>query len=336
MIAEDVPPLLLSVSEALTALLGARLRVTTTEAGEVCWTIGRGATFRLSQLTNNGEVPAEGSLANTVWVASYVPETLAAQLRQRGYCYADAAGNAWIEDAAANLLVLVQGRARPKNPEVTVFQGGFYAHGLLLLYHLLTNPAMLTYSEAALAKRTNVPLPRLRNILHDLEQQGHLTPAPNRQLVDRPELLAQWTAAYNKRLRPRLNPIRYRWLPNTGEWPDAQSYQAAEVEGAWGGELAAHLLLETNQPGRITSLYYSGDRTALCARLGLARHSKGTVQILNLFVPPDYTLRSGRVCVHPLLVYADLLQDEEAQSRLLAEQLHARFLAEEPAPKEGA
>ena len=317
------------MSEALTALLGARLRVTTTQADEVSWTIGRGATFRLGQLTNNSGVPAEASAGNTVWVASYVPEALAAQLRQRGYCYADAAGNAWIEDAEANLLVLVQGRARPKNREVTVFQGAFYAHGLLLLYHLLTNPAVLTYSEAALAKRTNVPLPRLRNILRDLEQQGHLMPAPDRQLVDRTELLAQWTAAYNQRLRPRLNPIRYRWRPDTGERPDAPGYQAAEVEGAWGGELAAHLLLETDQLGRITTLYNGSDRTALCARLGLVRHSKGTVQILNLFVPPDYTLRGGRVCVHPLFVYADLLQDEQAQSRRLAEQLYARFLAGE-------
>ena len=319
----------------MTALLGARLRVTTTEAGEVSWTIGQRATFRLGQLTKNGGVPtADASLENTVWVASYVPEALAAQLRQRGYCYADAAGNAWIEALEADLLVLVLGRPRPKR-QVSVFQGAFYAHGLRILYYLLTNPVVLEYSEAALAKHTGVPLPRVRNILQDLEEQGHLTPGPNRQLVGRPELLAQWTAAYNQRLRPRLNPIRYRWLPDSGEQPDARGYKAVEAEGAWGGALAAYLLLDTDAPARITTLYFNGDRSALCGQLGLARHSKGSVEILNLFVPPDYTLRGGQVCVHPLLVYADLLHDEDEQLLPLAGQIYARFLAgEEPSERE--
>ena len=118
-----------SVREKAVALLGTRLRTALSGDGQEQWAIGPRVTFQLCLLPDKGEAAMAASIASekdlpVIWVAECFSDAVGGQLRSRHQCYADAAGNAWLCDAAADALVLVQGQPRP--PATTAgFSGSF-------------------------------------------------------------------------------------------------------------------------------------------------------------------------------------------------------------------
>jgi hypothetical protein len=188
----------------------------------------RGATAGLRELA-----PHE------VLVAPYISEAMGTRLRAQSTCYLDRAGNAWLTEETHLTAVLVQGRAKPREVRAAgnLLLGKI---GLHLLPHLLTEPRLVRESYRPIAARVGLPVATIGRLLVSLHAQHYLTIETPRRLV---ELRHRWVAAYGETVRPKLVASQYRWLdPTLGR----HGWQQVPLPPStrWGGEPAAHLLLD--------------------------------------------------------------------------------------------
>ena len=108
-----------------------------------------------------------------------------------------------------------------------------------------------------------------------------------------------------------------------------QGWQQLELgpDMAWGGEPAAHLLLEGYLLPEYFTLYTAAPRGEIMRRLRLVPDEAGKVEVLP---PMPTTLGPERPlpqAVHPLLAYADLYLTAEPRNREVAHLLHERYLS---------
>ena len=327
--------LLTQVKTALNAVLGKRLaiQVAANEHKQPTLTVGKQAIFtaevKATTLKNSTPLLAlwpHPAAQPWVLVTTYVPDEMGRQLRQHGLCYADAAGNAWLQHPDADLFILVQGQPRPRKEATATTAGrAFRKSGLRVLVYLLTQPDLVRQPYRTIATRIDTPVATVGQVMRDLIQQGFLLDEEPRQLLRRDELIQRWVAGYGDTLRPHLPAQRYRWLDAdqaTGGWQN-QPLGAATY---WGGEPAAALLLDGFLQPEFFTLYSTATRPALMRQLRLVPDPTGSVEVrvpfddrLNFYHPTSQ-------CVPPLLVYADLLLSGDARNREVAQKLYARYL----------
>ncbi|WP_324677166.1 type IV toxin-antitoxin system AbiEi family antitoxin [Hymenobacter sp. GOD-10R] len=266
---------------------------------------------------------AEGPL---LVIYDYVSNELGKQLRARGLCYADAVGNAWVKHPATELMVVIQGCSRPKE-DPRVASANLPADHMRLLFQLIVEPSIATYSVLELAAATGITPVAVARALRGLTAQGlwldDASLAPNKLR----DLAAYWLEHYGKTLRNRLNVHRYRWRDSVAQ---ANWHRLSlPADCLWSGEAAAHQLLNKPEVPNCFTLYSRMPRLKLAHYLGLVPHKHGNVELLNTFFPvsasPLFAPNVQR-CVHPFLVYADLLENQSAHSQSLAQELHSKHL----------
>jgi len=272
----------------------------------------RGATAGLRELA-----PHE------VLVAPYISEAVGKRLRAQSTCYLDRAGNTWLTEGMHLTAVLVQGRAKPREVRAagSLLLGKM---GLRLLPYLLTEPRLVRESYRTIAARVGLPVATIGRLLVSLHAQHYLTMETPRRLVDLAELRHRWVAAYGETVRPKLVAGQYRWLdPTLGRHGWQQVSLPAGTR--WGGEPAAHLLLDGYLLPQDFILYSAATRGELMRTMRLVPDPDGIVQVL---VPPAGTQPEGPRpnCVSPLLAYADLLLSGDPRNREVAEMLAAEYL----------
>ena len=324
---KSLAELLPFVCKNLQELVGSDLPVSVTADGAALH-VGPCA-FRVKELrplartTRIAEVArAEADQLPSLVIAESIPERLGQQLRQQGQYYADAMGNVWVLAEAVGLRLLVSGlRARRLT---TVTGAAFQTQGLRLVFHLLTNSEWLLLPNLNLAKRTRVPLQATTDALLDLEEQGFLQVGNGRRLTNVAALTARWAAGYAAALRPQLPVQRYRW--QAGIDPNQAWHSLArQTRTLWSGAMAARRLLGASLEVPTVTLY-AGTSVSynLLQRVGLEPLPGGSVEVLRLFAVPG--VESRDYCVHPLLVYADLLALGDEASKHVAAQVLAHFL----------
>ena len=274
----------------------------------------------------------------TLLVYDYVSSKLGAQLRAQGQYYADAVGNAWLQHP--ELLLSVQGCPRPKAPAApelpAIVTPAGHVHLLRLLFQLLHEPQLATYSAANLTAHTRLPPAAIKSALRSLVELGWWR--PDAPLAESPLHLLpaarHWLTHYAQTLRRRLNAHRYRPRdPATrADWPR----RPLPAECLWGGEAAAHLLLGCPAPPTSLTLYSQMPRSQLVQHLGLEPYAQGNIEILNAFAPATYFAPTDPRCAPPLLVYADLLASQKPHCESLAHEVRTRYLRQllgpQPAP----
>lgn len=261
-----------------------------------------------------------------VLVAPYIPDALGRALQGMGIHYLDTAGNAYLRMPAAGGLILIRGQRQPTIGK-QVQHRAFQPAGVQLLYQLLREPALLQASYRVLAEQAQVALGSVSVLLRGLQQLELLRDEGGKRRWTNPShVLHRWVAAYGEVVRPRLHGQCYRWLDaNTAR----QGWQDLELgpDMAWGGEPAAHLLLEGYLLPEYFTLYTAAPRGEIMRRLRLVPDEAGKVEVLP---PMPMTLGPGRPlpqAVHPLLAYADLYLTAEPRNREVAHLLHERYLS---------
>ncbi|GAC1593486.1 MAG: hypothetical protein NVS3B25_15390 [Hymenobacter sp.] len=323
-----LPDLLGLVLLKLRESLRAQLPVSASADASVL-TIGTAA-FRITLVERTPAVPvsldptpAAPPALPSIAVAEYIPRLLAERLRHQGQYYADAMGNAWLEAAEQGLTLLLSGARSRKLPVVT--NQAFQLQGLRLVFYLLVDPDLVQLPNLVLARRTRLPLPAVNDALLDLTQQGFVLEEHGRHLVNRAELLARWVTGYGGVLRPHLPVQRYRWLNG---WQRKLAGGPLEPKSRlwWGGAAAARRLLGCSTwPTAITLYTHSLNDSPRWHQMGLAPHPSGPVEVVQLF--PQGRKFSADHCVHPLLVYADLVLAGDHPSARIAHQLRQRYLS---------
>jgi hypothetical protein len=263
-----------------------------------------------------------------VLVTPYLTTALARHCRESlDLQFIDTAGNAYLR--APGLYIFVQGE-RPPEP-LTGGAGrparGGTATALRAVFVLLCRPELLNAPYREIAAAAGIGLGTVGWALFDLERRGYLTAAGqrrNRRLLEPTRLLDEWATNFPIRLRPKLNPRRFR-AADPGWWELAHLPAGAR----WGGEVAAAKLAGHLKPGPVT--IYVEPAPARDALASLAQEHRlradpqGNVEILDTFwALPEQDGLPG--LVPPLLVYTDLMATLDPRNLEAARRIREQHL----------
>ncbi|GHB14225.1 type IV toxin-antitoxin system AbiEi family antitoxin [Modicisalibacter luteus] len=264
-------------------------------------------------------------------IADYLNANAARTLQRRGIQFIDTAGNAFIDQP--QLKVFIRGNRRTTATaaaqESHPVERAFQRKGLVVIYHLLTQPELTGASIRTIAQRTGVSHGTVENVFKALEVGGHLATFAkgNRKttkITEPRKLMERWVVGYGEKLASKLA-IGEFYSEATDWWGDDS---VARLDAAWGGEIAGS--------------YYSGHLKPQVATLYLPRKNlPQLMQAHRLRKPPagvepnlrimerfwiDESPESGMV--HPLLAYADLLHSGDARNAEIAGRLDERYLTD--------
>jgi hypothetical protein len=276
-------------------------------------------------ITNLAEL-ARGRQRPLLLVTTRVSAGQGRALRDAGVQFMDTAGNCYLEFPGFHLFVLGQKGAEPV--VLRPHRPSFSAAEVRLIFHYMTDPKLTDDPRNALINRTyrevseasGVSLGSVTSTRAALNALGFLNEtSEGLSLVNRRDLMERWVSAYTTRLRPKFTVSRYR-APH----PDWWTQVALDPKTAlWGGEPAAQRLTRYLKPEIIT-IYRLGNMSPFILEHDLRVDREGKVEILDAFwSSPD--IRKGD-CVHPLLVYADLIASGIDRDIEAARVLHDQYL----------
>lgn len=261
-------------------------------------------------------------------VTTHVNDRQADVLREAGVHFMDASGNVFLD--APGLFLCVSGRRAVRSVATDNGARAFHSSGIQLLFALLTDPHLNSKKPGmALVERpyrdisaiTGISRSTVGWIMADLGRQEFVVTREDgtRDLIERKRILERWVQAYGDRLRRRLVIGRYR--PAHGNWWK----NVALEEGLWSGEVAAALLTGELKPGTAT-IFGASPSHAFVLDYGLQKDPEGTVEFLKPFWQDATVPATSNNCVHPLLVYADLMLIDDERSHEVAQSVYDRYL----------
>lgn len=246
--------------------------------------------------------------------ADYLTPAVADMLARQNIEYADGAGNLFLKDAGN--CILIQNCAKPKRIERENKQGRAFAPtGLKVLFLLLTEVDALNWNYRKIGEYAGVSLGAVNYVMADLqtrrllrERQGKL------HVVHFAELLARWVDAYVEKMFGKHAVRRYR-----GELKELPP----RCPVALAGETAAAdlKLMRTDH----ICLYQWGNINELIQRNRWTPDENGNIAVRAAFWPPIREFRPG---VPPLLIYADLVAENDSRCLEVAKIVYERYLQE--------
>ena len=263
-----------------------------------------------------------------VLIAPYLTPELANHCRDKlDLQFLDTAGNAYLR--APGLYVFIKGE-KPQGIAANGIGtgGGGTGTALRVVFALLCKPELLNAPYREIVDAAGVALGAVGWVFFDLQARG-LTGGGqrkrNRRFLEPKRLLDEWVTNYAIKLRPKLNPRRFR-APDANWW---RKVQLAEGRAWWGGEVAADYLTHYLKPGACTIYLDPGRQRetlgTLVAKNKLQADPEGEVEFLERFW--NFEIPGKRPdLVPPVLVYADLLATLEPRNLEVAKLIRERYL----------
>jgi hypothetical protein len=262
-----------------------------------------------------------------VLIAPYLTDELAKHCRNTlELQFIDTVGNAYLH--VPGLYVYVRGE-RPEGLIANAIgtRGGGTATALRLVFVLLCKPELLNAPYREIVAAAGVALGAVGWVFFDLEGRGFVAGGRrkrNRTLLQPARLVDEWVTNFPIKLRPKLNPRRFRA-------PDPDWWQKTRLQGGarWGGEVAAAQLTGYLKPAMCTIYLDPGNAEQTLAMLvkehRLRADPQGNVEILHTFwnLPPDVAHAD---LVPPLLVYADLMATLDPRNLEVAKQVRDQYI----------
>lgn len=269
-----------------------------------------------------------------LFMAPWIADDWADELRRAGVFYVDTVGNAYLELDAPRILVDVRGK-RPVTAPKAEPGRLIEPTGLKVIHLLLTRKTAVNDPYRKIAKDAGVALGTVAVVMRELETAGYrVAVAPDRWALEKTaDLIELFVRGYALKLRPACLLGRYRhaekdpWklcealtLPlETRQIPYAMTGAWAAHE--WTGHLRAETL--TLHVGEQALALWNG-QPMLPDPLG------GNVVLLKYFAPtvvdPEIEKTKDRPLATPLLTYAELLHDGRTRELETARMIYDRFL----------
>jgi hypothetical protein len=237
-------------------------------------------------------------------IANYINPIIAGRLREDGINYLDAAGNAHLRDGK-RLYVDIQGQRRPELPGE---RRALTPKGLQLVALLLAHPQYVNRTAREMAAAAGIALGNVPPMMADFEKRGYIGRKGPKEFVLREgtAMLEDWVRGYAELQRPRLLRHRYRLAPGTDIMKLADALANAGADNVLvGGEAAAAVYTRYLRPAGAT-LHLMDKMAQLPAKL-LLPDARGNVDVLKGFGTAEAWQGDAPGCVHPLLVYGELL-----------------------------
>ena len=262
-------------------------------------------------------------------IAPKLTDAAADKCKELDLNFIDLAGNAYVN--APGLFIFIKGQKQDlyQNNPMNHFKGGkaLTPTNLRMVFALLCNPELLNATYREIAKVAGIALGAVGWGFTDFAHRGFTlggTPKDNRVLVQPEKLTQEWVTNYPIKLRPKLNPQRFR-ANNTDWWKnlDVRYYNAQ-----WGGEVAADKLTNYLKPNFFT-LYLHGkdmktNMTKLIVDNRLIPDPKGDIEILEAFWDFDDDFLPE--IVPTLLVYADLVASNDPRNLETAKMIYDKVI----------
>jgi hypothetical protein len=197
---------------------------------------------------------------------------------------------------------------------------------LRVIFALLCKPELLNAPYRNIVQVAGVALGTIGWVFNDLTDRGFTTGGQrkgDRVMLERKRLIEEWITNYPIKLRPKLNPRRFK-APKPDWWKELDITQYG---AQWGAEVAAEKLTGYLRPNTVTIYLHNGrqDLTRLVAKNRLRPDVQGDIEILDAFWEFDDEQPMAQT-VPPLLAYADLMATLDPRNMEAARLIHEKYL----------
>jgi len=287
---------------------------------------------RVDRVANLGQIKAQFDQFDEpgLLFAPYITTKIARECRQLNIAFLDTAGNAYVH--APNLHIYITGE-RPEGLQIAKngAHGAGTATALRVVFALLCRPDLLNAPYREIVETANVALGAIGWVFFDLEKRGYIAGKQknqNRRFLEPTRLFEEWITNYPIKLRPKLNPRRFR-AENPEWWKNAD---LTGQETYWGGEAAAQRLTNYLKPATYT-LYIKPQQNQVApnalAKLIVANRlhadPKGDIEILDAFWEFPTDANQPEV-VPPILAYADLIATLDPRNHEVAKLIRDKYI----------
>lgn len=263
----------------------------------------------------------------TILVCPALTDALAMRCQSLGIQFIDAAGNAYITDGAGILISVIGRKIEKEARRLQARDAGMTPAMLRILFGALAEPSMLNAPYREICAAVQVSTGAIAKAFEALEARGLVAVTPGgTRLIRSPDIaMSEWATGYLHRLRPKLQKFRF-----VSDRADAlrQTWCPAYRESAWSGEVAAESITQHLNPASCT-IYMDLDTDALkqvVKTYRLKADPSGDIEIIHPFWNMDRFADSfPTVPWH--LVYADLLETQDARNLAVADQIFQRAVA---------
>ncbi len=264
-------------------------------------------------------------------VTDYINSNRAEALKHQGIQFIDTVGNAYINQPP--VFVYITGNKPTANSLVNKQEKtgrAFSPSGMRVVFAFLKDQGLINAPYRTIAKTAKVALGTVGWVLHDLTAQGFLLEGikkRQRKLSNVDRLIDKWVEAYPHQLK-----AKQRLGVFTGNNPQWwKSVNIKPLHALWAGEVAAAQYTQYLNPKN--AVVYI-DRADVSSFLQSTR-----LKAVNAHQQPDWrvdlvepfwtgTMQSiqSMDSVHPLIVYADLIESGDARNIDTANRIREKYL----------
>lgn len=253
-------------------------------------------------------------------VAQRIFPKIKEELRNRNIAYLEANGNIYLKEKG--LLLWIEAN-NPIEIKDKTTNRAFTKTGLKVVYQFLINEEWINCTYRQIAKETNTGIGNVNNIFTGLKQEGYLLQLNKEQykLEKKKKLLEKWIMEYEKRLKPTLTIGTFRFLKEE----DFYNYKKLQLQSGktwWGGEPAGDLFTNYLRPEELT-IYTTETRGDLMKNYRLVPDNNGNIKVFKKFWEND---EANNNVVHPLLAYADLINEGDRRCTETAQKIYDEYL----------
>jgi len=240
-------------------------------------------------------------------------------LREMEINYIEANGNVFVK--LPGLYLFIDNQKALKDG-IKDTNRAFTKTGLKVVFQFLLDKELINRTQRKIAKIAGVALGNVPQVIKGLLDTGYIVRYDKKryQWRDREALLQKWINEYETTLKPALLQGRYR-LPEGRKW---QGLTLRVAFTCWGGEPAGDLLTHYLRP-EILTMYTVETRLELMKHYKLLPDNDGDVFVYEKFWPE----RPNENTAPPLLVYADLINNNDKRSIETAQKIYEKHIQPE-------
>lgn len=255
-------------------------------------------------------------------VANYITPNAKKLLQENKVNYVDRVGNMWLKKHP--IYIHIDGISN-QPPSEDNKNRAFTKTGVKVVFQFLLNPELLHATYREIAEMAGVSLGTIHKVLESLKEEEFLLHKTEKEWVikDRNKLAERFQNEYANRLKPSLFVRRYKSVEADffTTWKDLNFSE----DTFWGGEPAGDLLTNHLQPEKFI-VYSSETHQELMKKYRWVPDEAGEIYVYESIWNKLPELKTPKNCVHPLLVYIDLIDSGDARCIEIANMIYERYL----------
>lgn len=254
---------------------------------------------------------------NIILISDYIPKLLKTHLKRKNISYLDLAGNAFITNDKGVFIYLETN----KNLRFTIGKSNraFSKSGLKVVYQILINDQVINMSYRDIGELSKVSIDTVGKVIKELLRDDYLIRLNKKTLKvkNKERLFQEWVTIFNKLLRPKLKQRNFK-LKNF----KINTLLKTSSLDTIGGELAAESL--SNYLIAEKAIIYTNEPFVdVALQMQLMPATNGSIILVEKFWNNKL---SDTVEVHPILIYADLLDNPKPRNLEAAKIIYNKYV----------